>query len=72
MAVIERPVRFDVRLPQEVADDMQAIEDQTGMSRAEIFRRSVALYKRLKKAQRDEANVIVMEKDGSLKEIVGF
>jgi hypothetical protein len=72
MAVIDRPVRFDIRLPQELADDMQAIENQTGLSRAEIFRRSVALYKRLKKAQTDDASVLVMEKNGTLKEIVGF
>jgi hypothetical protein len=72
MAVIDRPVRFDIRLPQELADDMQAIENQTGLSRAEIFRRSVALYKRLKKAQIDDASVLVMEKNGTLKEIVGF
>lgn len=72
MAVIDRPVRFDILLPQELADDMQAIEDETGFSRGEIFRRAFYLFKRLKETQLQGGNVILRQNDGSLIEIVGF
>lgn len=72
MAVIDRPVRFDVRMPPDLAQDMQDIEDETGLSRGEIFRRAVALYKRAKETQAASGNVILREADGTLREVVGI
>lgn len=72
MQKIDCPVQFEIKLPQALADDMQALEEETGFSKAEIFRRSISLYKRLKKAEREDASVILMEKNGTLKELIGF
>jgi hypothetical protein len=43
-------MRFDVLMPPYLAQDMQDLEQQTGLSRGEIFRRAMALYKRAKEA----------------------
>jgi metal-responsive CopG/Arc/MetJ family transcriptional regulator len=72
MAVIDRPVRFDVRMPPDLAQDMQDLEQQTGLSRGEIFRRAMALYKRAKETQQERGNVILRDSDGTLREVVGF
>jgi hypothetical protein len=72
MSVIDRPVRFDVRMPPDLAQDMKDIEDETGLSRGEIFRRAMALYKRAKETQAAKGNVILREADGTLKEVVGI
>jgi metal-responsive CopG/Arc/MetJ family transcriptional regulator len=72
MAVLDRPVRFDIRMPADLAEDMQEIEDSTGMSRAEIFRRAIALYKRAKQTEKGKGNVILRNSDGTLREVIGF
>lgn len=72
MAVAERSVRFDIRMPPDLARDMQDIEEETGLSRGEIFRRAMALYKRAKETQRDSGRVLLRDPDGTLREVVGF
>lgn len=69
---IARPVRFDVWLPIDMAQDMEDIQQMTGFSRGEIFRRAITLYKRLKKTQLEGGNVILRDSSGGLRELVGF
>ena len=69
---VSRPVRFDVWMPIYLARDMEDIEEGTGLSRGEIFRRAITLYKRMKKTQMEGGNVILLEADGTLIELVGF
>jgi hypothetical protein len=59
-------------MPPDLAQDMQDIEDDTGLSRAEIFRRAMALYKRAKQTQAGKGNVILREGDGTALEVVGI
>jgi hypothetical protein len=72
MTKIDRPVRLDLMLPAELAQDMQDIENYTGLSRAEIFRRAFYFFKRLKECQMSGGTVFLREGDASIKEIVGF
>jgi metal-responsive CopG/Arc/MetJ family transcriptional regulator len=69
---VSRSVRFDVRMPPDLAQDMKDIEEDTGLSRGEIFRRAITLYKRMKKTQMEGGNVILLEADGTLIKLVGF
>jgi hypothetical protein len=66
----KRPLRFI--MSPELAEDMQEIEDITGMSRTEIFRRAIVLYKRAKQIEKDKGNILLRNSDGTLREIVGF
>lgn len=65
-------VRFAIRMSADLAKEMQEIEDLTRMSRAEIFRRAIALYKRAKQIERDKGNVLLRSSDGTLREVVNF
>ena len=64
--------RFDVLMPDDLAQDMQDLEQETGLSRGEIFRRAMALYKRAKETQQKQGNVLLRESDGELREVIGF
>jgi hypothetical protein len=70
--IIPPPTRFAVIMSPDLAQDMKDIEDETGLSSCEIFRRAIALYKLSKQCQRDGGNVILREPDGTLKECVNF
>ena len=72
MSVLDRRNRFDVRMPDDLAQDMQDLEQKTGLSRGEIFRRAMALYKRAKETQQKQGNVLLMGSDGELREVIGF
>lgn len=56
-------------LPTDLEKDLKDIENFTGLEFSEIFRRSIALYK---KAKLNNGNLILRKTDGSLTEIVGF
>lgn len=56
-------------LPTDLEKDLKDIENFTGLEFPEIFRRSIALYK---KAKLNNGNLILRKSDGSLTEIVGF
>jgi len=70
--VFGRRNRFDVLMPDDLAQDMQDLEQETGLSRGEIFRRAMALYKRAKETQQKQGNVLLRESDGELREVIGF
>lgn len=72
MAELDPPMRFDVRMTLDLAQVMQDLEQTTGLSRGEIFRRAMALYKRAKEIQSARGNVILRDSDGTLRELVGF
>ena len=39
------PRRFDVIMPPDMAQDMQDLEQKTGLYRGAVFQRALALYK---------------------------
>jgi predicted transcriptional regulator len=71
LPVLDRQ-RFDIRMSAELADQLQSISDETGLTRAEIFRRAVALYKRAKQVERSKGHVLLEEADGKVIELVGL
>ncbi len=64
--------RFDIIMPPDLAQDMQDLEDETGLTRTEIFRRAMALYKITKRTQSEKGNVILREANGGALEVVGI
>ncbi|GCE65858.1 CopG family transcriptional regulator [cyanobiont of Ornithocercus magnificus] len=72
MAVSNPTRRFDVRMPPDLAQDMQDLEQETGLSRGEIFRRAMALYKSAKQTQSARGNVILRDSDGTIREVIGI
>lgn len=72
MRLSDPPTRFDVRMPLDLAQDMQDLEENTGLSRGEIFRRAIALYKRAKMTQADKGYVILRDSKGVQREVVGI
>jgi hypothetical protein len=66
------PTRFDVIMPPDMAQDMQDLEQTTGLSRGEIFRRALALYKIAKKTVSTGGNVILRDFDGTLRLVKGI
>jgi metal-responsive CopG/Arc/MetJ family transcriptional regulator len=73
LSMFNKPsLEFRVNMSEDLAEEMQEIEDSTGMSRAEIFRRAIALYKRAKQTEKGKGNVILRSSDGTLREVVNF
>jgi hypothetical protein len=66
------PTRFDVIMPPDMAQDMQDLEQTTGLSRGEIFSRALALYKIAKKTVSTGGNVILRDFDGTLRLVKGI
>ena len=66
------PTRFDVIMPPDMAQDMQDLEQTTGLSRGETFRRALALYKIAKKTVSTGGNVILRDFDGTLRLVKGI
>ena len=64
--------RFDVRMSPELAQQLDSIANETGFTRAEIFRRAVALYKRAKEVENGNGHVLLREANGTIREIVGL
>lgn len=71
MAVLDRQ-RFDIRMSPELAEQLESVTSVTGLTRAEVFRRAVALYKRAKDVERSNGHVLLKEADGKVVEIVGL
>jgi len=71
MAFLDRQ-RFDVRMPKELADQLDTLSSETGYTRAEIFRRAVALYKEAKEVERKNGKVIFKDANGSLSQVLGL
>jgi predicted transcriptional regulator len=51
--------RFSVRMSDSLAQELKAIEEQTGYTRAQIFGRAISLYKIAKTAQMNKEEVII-------------
>lgn len=51
--------RFDVRMSDELAQEFVEIQEETGYTGAEVFRRAIALYKIAKKASKEGEKVIL-------------
>ena len=64
--------RFEVRLNERLAQDFDAIATASGLSRAEVFRRAIALYKLAKEAERQNGHVILRSSEGSERELVSL
>lgn len=55
--------RFDVRMTEQLASEFDDIVQRTGLSRAEVFRRAIALYRIAKTASMNQEQVIIRSKD---------
>ncbi|MBM5798837.1 MAG: ribbon-helix-helix protein, CopG family [Cyanobacteria bacterium K_Offshore_0m_m2_072] len=64
--------RFEVRLNQRLADDFDRVARETGLTRAEVFRRAIALYKTVKQEEGEHGHVILRSKDGAERELVNI
>lgn len=62
--------RFDVRMSPELAEQLETVARESRMSRAEVFRRAVALYKRAKEVERNNGHVLLQDADGTVRELV--
>ena len=67
-----RYTRFEVRLNQRLADDFDQVARASGLTRAEVFRRAIALYKTVKQEEGQQVHVILRSKDGAERELVNF
>ena len=65
-------LRFDVQMPEELADQLDSISDSTGLTRAEIFRRAVALYKEAKNIEKNNGKVLFKNAQGEMYHVVGL
>lgn len=61
--------RFDIRMSPELTEQLETISTETGMMRAEVFHRAIALYKCAKEVERRGGNVLLLEPDGTTREI---
>ena len=64
--------RFEVRLNQRLADDFDQVARSSSLSRAEVFRRAIALYKTVKQEEVQQGHVILRSRDGAERELVNF
>ena len=55
--------RFDVRMTEQLASEFDDIVQRTGLSKAEVFRRAIALYRVAKTANMNQEQVIIRSKD---------
>jgi metal-responsive CopG/Arc/MetJ family transcriptional regulator len=62
--------RFEVRLNQRLADDFDLVARSAGLSRAEVFRRAIALYKTVKQEEEQQGHVILRSRDGAERVLV--
>ena len=70
MAVLDR--RFDVRMSPELAEQLNEVASENNMSRAEVFRRAVGLYKLAKEVERNQGKVLLEEPDKTVRQLVGL
>lgn len=64
--------RFEVRLNQRLAQDFDELVAEIGTSRADVFRRAIALYKLAKEAEMSEGHVILRSSEGAERELVSI
>jgi metal-responsive CopG/Arc/MetJ family transcriptional regulator len=61
-----------VRLNQRLADDFDQVARASGLTRAEVFRRAIALYKTVKQEEGQQGQLILRSKEGAERELVNF
>ena len=64
--------RFEVRLNQRLADDFDQVARASGLTRAEVFRRAIALYKTVKQEEGQQVHLSLRSNDGAERELVNF
>lgn len=67
-----RSNRFDVTMNKELAEQFNKLADDTDLSRPEVFRRAIGLYKRVIENHLDGGNLLLKKPDGSIVEVVGL
>jgi metal-responsive CopG/Arc/MetJ family transcriptional regulator len=65
-------MRFEVRVNQRLADEFDQAARASGLTRAEVFRRAIALYKTVKQEEDQQGYVILRSKGGAERELVNF
>ncbi len=70
MAVLDR--RFDVHMSPELAQQLDEVATMSHMSRAEVFRRAVGLYKLAKEIELKQGKVLLQEPGRNVRELVGL
>ena len=71
MTITDR-LRFDVQMPEELADQLDSISDSTGLTRAEIFRRAIALYEEAKNIEKNNGKVLFKNAQGEMYHVIGL
>lgn len=51
--------RFEVRMNDRLAQDLDEISRENGLTRADVFRRAIALYKIAKKTENEHGQILV-------------
>jgi len=64
--------RFDIYMSPELTEQFNGISDDSGYTRAEVFRRSIALYKVAKENQLNGGKLILKNLNNSEYELVGY
>jgi len=62
--------RFDVYMSTELADQFESVSANTGLTRVEIFRRAMALYKCVKEIEKNKGRILIQENDGTLRKLI--
>jgi predicted transcriptional regulator len=70
MATLDR--RFDVRMSPELTHQLNELAEQNNMTRAEVFRRAIGLYKVAKSVTNRAGKVLLEEPDQNVRELVGI
>jgi metal-responsive CopG/Arc/MetJ family transcriptional regulator len=70
MATLDR--RFDVRMSPELAQQLNELAEENNMSRAEVFRRAIGLYKVAKGVANRQGKVLLKEPGQNARELVGI
>jgi len=70
MATLDR--RFDVRMSPELAQQLNELANENNMSRAEVFRRAIGLYKIAKGVANRQGKVFLKEPGQNARELVGI
>jgi predicted transcriptional regulator len=64
--------RFDVRMSPELAQQLNELAEENNMTRAEVFRRAIGLYKVAKSVTKQEGKVLLEEPNRNIRELVGI
>jgi predicted DNA-binding protein len=67
-----RDRRFEVRMTPEMEKLLNELAAQTGMNKAEIFRRSIGLYKLAKGVENRQGKILLEEPGKNVRELVGI